>query len=131
MFLDIITDFFKLCPALSGKKLNQNFLAPSVSSCSLLAVSDNPVYKTYTDGGVIYQSFFRLVLREPFDPRFNFSSFYSSFLSWVESVNSPSSLPYLGEKYSPVSLSVVKSGEITASSSSFSEYEILCRFLYS
>lgn len=131
MFLDILIDFFKLCPALAGKNINQNFLAPSVDSCSLVSVSANPVFKTYTDGGAVYQSVFRLVLRAPFNKDFNFSSFYSSFFKWVESVNSPDSLPYLGEDFSPVSLSVTDSGEIRSSSPSFSEYEIVCRFLYS
>lgn len=131
MFLDILTEFFKQCPALASKKIYQNFLAPSLDSCSLSAVSENPVYKVYTDGGAIYQSVFRLVLREPFDPQFNFSSFFSSFASWVESVNSPSALPPLGEKFSPLSLSILKSGAIKSSAPSFSEYEIVCRFLYS
>lgn len=131
MFLDILTDFFKRCPALAGRKLNQNYLAPSPDACSLTAVSENPVYKLYTDGGAIYQSIIRLVLRAPFDPSFNFSSFYSSFSDWVESVNSPSALPSLGDKFSPVALSILKSGEVKNSSPSFSEYEIVCRFLYS
>ncbi len=131
MFLDILTEFFKLCPALSEKKLNQNYLAPSSDACSLTAVAENPVFRSYTDGGAVYQSIIRLVLREPFDPRFNFSDFYSSFSSWVESVDSPSALPSLGENFSPLSLSILKSGEIKSSSPSFSEYEIVCRFLYS
>lgn len=131
MFLDILTEFFKLCPALAGKNINQNFLAPSVGSCSLSAVSENPVYKSYTDGGAVYQSVFKLILREPFDKNFNFSCFYSSFLKWVESVNSPSALPDLGKDFSPVSLSVTDSAQIVSSSPSFSEYEIVCRFLYS
>lgn len=131
MFLDILTEFFKLCPALTGKTINQNYLAPSPDACSLTAVAENPVYRTYIDGGAVYQSIIRLVLREPFNPSFNFSSFYSSFSDWVESVNSPSTLPCLGDKFSPVSLSILQSGEIKSSSPSFSEYEIVCRFLYS
>ena len=131
MFLDILTEFFKLCPALSGKTINQNFLSPSPDACSLTAVAENPVYKSYTDGGAIYQSVIKLVLRAPFNPSFNFSSFYSSFYNWVESVNSPSALPCLGDKFSPVSLSILQSGEVKSSSPSFSEYEIVCRFLYS
>ena len=131
MFLDILTEFFKLCPALSGKTINQNFLSPSPDACSLTAVAENPVYKSYTDGGAIYQSVIKLVLRAPFNPSFNFSSFYSSFSNWVESVNSPSALPSLGDRFSPVSLSLLQSGEVKSSSPSFSEYEIVCRFLYS
>jgi hypothetical protein len=131
MFLDILTEFFKLCPALTGKTINQNYLAPSPDACSLTAVAENPVYKSYTDGGAIYQSVIRLVLRAPFNPSFNFSSFYSSFSHWVESVNSPSALPSLGDRFSPVSLSILQSGEVKSSSPSFSEYEIVCRFLYS
>ena len=131
MFLDILTEFFKLCPALSGKSINQNFLSPSPDACSLTAVAENPVYKSYTDGGAIYQSVIKLVLRAPFNPSFNFSSFYSSFSNWVESVNSPSALPSLGDRFSPVSLSILQSGEVKSSSPSFSEYEIVCRFLYS
>ena len=131
MFLDILTEFFKLCPALSGKTINQNFLSPSPDACSLTAVAENPVYKSYTDGGAIYQSVIKLVLRAPFNPSFNFSSFYSSFSNWVESVNSPSALPSLGDRFSPVSLSILQSGEVKSSSPSFSEYEIVCRFLYS
>ena len=131
MFLDILCDFFTLCPALSGRKIMQNYLMPSTGSACLLAVPENPVYKTYTDGGVLYQSVFKLVLREPFDKSFNFSSLYSSFLKWVESVDSSSALPDLGEEFSPVSLSVLKSGGIKSSSPSFSDYEIVCRLLYS
>ncbi len=131
MFLDILSDFLALCPALKGRKLTQNYLSQSLSSVSLISVANSPVLKSYTDGGGLYQTVFKLVLREPFDQKNNFSSLYSSFLSWVESVNNPSALPSLYNDFSPVSLSVLKSGEVSSSSPSFSEFEILCRFTYS
>lgn len=130
MFLDIISDFLSSCPLFSGKNITHNYLSPSLSSVGLLSVADNPVLKTYTDGGALYQTVFKIILREPFDRENNFSSFYSSFSSWVESVNSSSALPGLNNGFSPVSLSILKSGTVSASSPSFSEFEILCRLTY-
>ena len=130
MFLDIISDFLSSCPALSGKNITQNYLSPSLSSVGILSASDNPVLKTYIDGGALYQTVFKIILREPFDRENNFSSFYSSFSSWVESVNTSSALPQLNNGFSPVSLSILKSGRVSASSPSFSEFEIVCRFTY-
>ena len=131
MFLDILSDFLSLCPVLSKRTISENFLSPSLSSVSLVSVADSPVLKSYTDGGGLYQTVFKLVLKEPFDRKTNFSSIYSSFSAWVESVNSPSALPALQDGFYPVSLSILKSGEVSSSSPSFSEFEILCRFTYS
>ncbi len=131
MFLDILAKFFSLCPVLSGKKINIDYLSESLGSVSLISCGDDPVYRLYTDGGALYQTVFKLSLREPFDPSFNFSSFYSSFLEWVNQNNNQSALPTLPNGYYPVSLSVLKSGEAKNSAPTFSEFEILCRFIYS
>ena len=129
MFLDIISEFLSSCPLFSGKTIMQNYLSPSLSSVGIFSVSENPILKPYTDGGALYQTVFKLVLREPLSRENNFSSFYSSFSSWVESVDSPASLPALGESFSPVSLSILNSGKVSISPS-FAETEILCRFTY-
>ncbi len=96
----------------------------------MVLVGENPILRRYTDGNALYQTVFKVVLREPFDPSYNFSLLYLSFADWVKSVNSPSALPELDDGFSPVSLSVLKSGEIKSSAPSFSEYEIVCRFVY-
>ena len=131
MFLDILANFFSSCPSLSGKKINTDYLSESLGSVSLISCGDDPIYRLYTDGGALYQTVFTLALRGPFDPSFNFSSFYYSFSEWVNQNNSSSSLPALPDGYFPVSLSVLKSGEIKNSAHSSSEFEILCRFIYS
>lgn len=131
MFLDILAKFFSLCPALAGKKINIDYLSKSLGSVSLTRCGYDPIYRLYTDGGALYQTVFKLSLREPFDPSFNFSSFYSSFLEWVNKISSSSLLPTLPDGYYPVSLSVLKSGEAKNSAPTFSEFEILCRFIYS
>ncbi|MBQ2890745.1 MAG: hypothetical protein IJE44_03760 [Clostridia bacterium] len=129
MFLDIISDFLSSCPLFSGKNIIQNYLSPSLSSVGIFQVAENPILKSYTDGGALYQTVFKIILREPLSRENNFSSFYSSFSSWVESVNFPASLPALGDSFSPVSLSILNSGKVSPSPS-FSEMEILCRFTY-
>lgn len=131
MFLDILANFLTLCPVLKDKKINIDYLSPALGSVSLISCGDDPVYRSYTDGGALYQTVFKLSLREPFDPSFCFSSFYSSFLEWVNQNNQSSALPALSNGYFPVSLSVLKSGEVKSSAPSFSEFEIVCRFIYS
>ena len=129
MFLDIISDFLSSCPLFSGKNIMQNYLSPSLSSIGIFQVAENPILKSYTDGGALYQTVFKLILREPLSRENNFSSFFSSFSSWVESVNFPAALPSLGDNFSPVSLSILNSGKVSLSPS-FREAEILCRFTY-
>ncbi len=131
MFLDILADFFAACPVLSGKTINVDYLSHQIGSVSLVLVSDKPVFRSYIDGGRVYQTVFKLIIREPFDHSYNFSSFYSSFAKWINDVNSPQELPVLHDGFSSESLSVLKSGQIKNSSSSYSEFEILCRFTYS
>lgn len=131
MFLDVLAQFLSLCPALSGRNIYVNYLAPKTGAVSLESVAADPIFRLYTDGGALYQTVFKLVLREPFDPAHNFSSFYSSFAAWVKSVNSSSSLPALSDGFNSVSLSIIKNGEVKNSSSTSSEFEILCRFVYS
>lgn len=129
MFLDIISEFLSSCPLFSGKNITQNHLSPSLSSVGIFQVAENPILKSYTDGGAIYQTVFKLILREPSSATNNFSSFYSSFSSWIESVNFPSALPGLGEGFYPVSLSILNSGKVSYAPS-YVETEILCRFTY-
>lgn len=131
MFLNTLTEFFGKCPAFSKSPVYQNYLSPKIPSVSIHSVPENPIFRVYVDGGAVYQTVFRLVIRVPFDKDFDFSTLYSSFFSWMQSLNTPSLLPKLGNGFSPISLSVIKSGELTASSPSFGEYEILCRLLYS
>ncbi len=129
MFLDIISDFLSSCPLFSGKTIIQNCLSPSLSSIGIFQVAENPILKSYTDGGALYQTVFKLILREPLSRENNFSLFFSSFSSWVESVNFPATLPSLEDKFSPVSLSILNSGKVSLTTS-FAEAEILCRFTY-
>ena len=131
MFLDILSDFFSLCPALSGRKIAVNYLAPTPGSVSIEAVSAEPCVKHYTDGGGIFQSVFKLLFRLPFDSEDNFSSLYSDISKWVESVNLSNLHPDLPDGFTPVSLSILKSGGIASCSASSSCFEILCRFVYS
>lgn len=130
MFLDILSDFFSLCPALSGRKIAVNYLAPSFGSVSIDAVSAEPYIKQYTDGGGIFQSVFKLSFRLPSDGE-DSSSLYFDISKWVESVNLKHSFPTLPDGFTPVSLSILKSSGIASSSSSSSRFEILCRFVYS
>ena len=127
MFLDILTSFMAKCPALLEKKLYQNYFSPDIASYSIEPVAESPIYKSYTDGGAIYQTVFKVTLREPSATRK--TSLICDFLSWVEEVNSPSSLPSLTGGFSPVALTVLKSGEVS-SSPSYHKAEFLCRFLY-
>ncbi len=130
MFLDILSQFFALCPCLSDRKIHQNYLSAEFDAASLTLTGEKPILRRYTDGSALYQTVFKLVLREPFDPSYDFSSFYSSFSDWVSGVNASKAFPSLPKEYTPVSLSVLNGGSIKSSSPSFSEYEILCRFVY-
>jgi hypothetical protein len=51
MFLDIISEFLSSCPLFSGKNITQNYLSPSLSSVGIFQVAENPILKSYTDGG--------------------------------------------------------------------------------
>lgn len=130
MFLDVLAEFFKNCPALEGKNICVDYLSPDLGSASLISVAENPVLRSYTDGTALYQTVFKLVLREPFAPMNNFSSFYSSFSDWIKALGKSTALPTLLGGYTPQSLSILKSGQLKTSAPSYSEFEVLCRFTY-
>lgn len=129
MFLNVLANFFKECPALSDRKISLNYPA-AISEASLISLDENVIFREYTDGSALYQTVFKLVLKEPFAKSTDFSSFYSAFSDWIASVDRPSSLPLLGGGFSPVSLSILKSGAVKNVSPSGAEFEVICRFLY-
>ncbi len=130
MFLDVLARFFVSCPALMGKTIHLDYLTPKIGSVSLISVGESPILRRYTDGSALYQTVFKLVLREPFSPLYSFAKFYSEFSEWILSLNPSKDLPSLDGGFSPVSLDLLRSGQIKNSSSSFSEFEVLCRFVY-
>lgn len=129
MFLDIIAEFLKKCPALSGKKITVGYLSPKIGAVSLETVSAPPIIKRYTDGAALCQTVFSLNLRGETDEEMNFSPFFEEFLPWVESVSSPHTLPPLSGGFSPISLSVLRCGAEKSGSSTV--FRIVCRFEYS
>lgn len=61
-----IVDFFKSCPALSGKCVREDYLGPEPGSLAIAPDGGEQILKQYTSGDMLGQLLFKILIRENF-----------------------------------------------------------------
>ena len=131
--IDYIRDFILACSFLQGGKVNVDGLGVDMSY-SVDPLPCGPVLKKYTDGGAVKQFQFALISREPYsaDERecIKSSGFYKQFEEWINQKDRTKDHPDIGNKKTPLSISIIQDRYLYGTDSSLAKYEIQCRLEY-
>lgn len=85
-----IINFFRTCPALSGKTVREDYLGPESGSVALAPDGGEHILKIYTSGDLLGQICFKMLIRDNFTGAAN--TLFENVSQWLISV---SSLPEL------------------------------------
>ncbi len=127
--------YFKACPLISGQRLSFNCLA--AQTCEF-AIDDegpeNPVVKTYVDGGSLRVKTFVLASRQAYgaDARNNLSKsgFFEELADWVEAQNRLHNLPQMADGQEARKLEALTAGYLFSSDGDTARYQIQLRLTY-
>lgn len=130
--LDALRDYFLGCPLLKGGKFNVDYL-PDELSYSIAPLPSDPVYRSYVDGGKIYQLQYSFTSKEAYDgdvrTMIDNSFFYQCLAEWTEQQNDADNLPLL-EGHRAVSNTVLTGGYLFDADADLAQYQIQMRLLY-
>ena len=79
-----IINFFKGCPALSGKTVREDYLGPEAGSVAIAPDGGEHIVKRYTSGDMLGQICFKMLIRENFTGAAN--KLYEDVLKWLDSL---------------------------------------------
>ena len=128
--LEAVQKYFKNCPYLDEDGfIDVNYLDDDVYNYSINLSIENPVYKTYADGGEIRQLIFYFVSTLPLDRAeiINNSAFGEQLADWIKEQNDNNNLPEID---GVISIECLSNGVIEQNSETTAIYSIQVRILY-
>lgn len=94
----------------------------------------DPLVKRYADGGIVKQFQFAFTSKETYDADartcIENSGFYQQFEEWIEQKDRSGDLPDIGEKKTPLSISIMQNGYLYEVDSDLAQYQIQCKIEY-
>ena len=129
-------DYFRACPLIDRKnRLNFNSLGAKPTEYSIDDEGpENPVIKTYVDGGSLRFRTFSLATRAVYgeDERVNISNSgtYEQLRAWVEEQNRLRRFPQMDEGQMPHRLEALTDGYLYTTDTNTARYQIQLRLTY-
>lgn len=132
--IEAVRKYVETYPALSGSKLNVDFLPPDAATYSVDVVPAKSVVRSYLDGSTVRQFLFVLASRSYWgaDIRQQVDNlhFFEDFEDWIGAQNRARRFPDLGEGRTAQKLEVVTSGYAFAQDTGLARYQIQCKLTY-
>ena len=77
-----ITDYFKKCPALSGRTIREDFLGPESGNIAIAPDRGEHTIKVYASGDMLGQISFKIMVRENFTGSAN--KIFEAISDWID-----------------------------------------------
>ncbi|MFA7636777.1 MAG: hypothetical protein WCX81_03335 [Monoglobales bacterium] len=120
-----ITEYFKNCPALSGKSLRKDYLGPQSGSVAVVPDGGEQTVKKYASGDMLGQIALKLLVRENFTGAA--SALIDDILLWVENCGS---LPILSGGREAQYFEVAEGPVLVKTEAGAGVYEVKIRLIY-
>ena len=121
-----IVEYFKKCPAMSGRTLREDYFAPESGSAAIMPDGGEKVLKQYTSGDMLGQYKFKLLLRENFVGKAG--NFFDQLSEWI--AGGSQNLPELGANKTTQYIEVTEGPALIKTEVGAGVYEMKFRLVY-
>ena len=119
-----IINFFRTCPAFSGKKVREDYLGPESGSVAIAPDGGESILKTYTSGDMLGQICFKILVRDNYTGAAN--ALFEDISHWLISVKS---LPELSKGHAQY-IDVLEEPVLVKTDVNAGIYEMKLRLVY-
>ncbi len=119
-----IVNFFRTCPALSGKMVREDYLGPESGSVAIAPDGGESVLKAYTSGDMLGQICFKILVRDNYTGAAN--ELFKEITHWLTNVKS---LPELSKGLAQY-IDVLEQPVLVKTDVSAGIYEMKLRLVY-
>lgn len=119
-----IINFFRSCPALSGKAVREDYLGPESGSVAIAPDGGEHIIKTYTSGDILGQICFKMLIRDNYTGAA--SRLYEDVLEWLTDCSKLPELAYGHAQY----IDIVERPVLVKTDVNAGIYEMKLRLVY-